>query len=94
MAAWLYVLRLQSGGLYIGSTANLDRRIEDHLHGHGCRTTRCDKAVELLYEERYETIEQAERREYQLKHWTRAKKEALIAGDTRMLKSLARPRGK
>ncbi len=90
MAAWIYILRLRSGGLYIGSTVDLKRRVEDHLHGHGCRTTHLDPPMELVYQEQHETIEQAERREYQVKHWTRAKKEALIRADLNQLKSLSR----
>jgi predicted GIY-YIG superfamily endonuclease len=45
-----------------------------------------------VYDERFETIEEAEKREYQIKHWKRAKKEALICGDMKSLKSLARRR--
>jgi len=93
MPAWVYILRLQSGGLYVGSTVDLKRRIQDHFRGQGCRTTRLDRPSELVCQERYDTIEQAERREYQIKHWKRAKKEALIRRDMRALRTLAKRRG-
>ena len=90
--AYVYILRLKSGGLYIGSTVNLHQRVQDHLLGHGCRTTRLDPPVELVYSELYDSIEPAEEREIQLKHWSRSKKEALILGDLHSLKSLSKCR--
>jgi putative endonuclease len=42
----------------------------------------------LAYSEVHATIESALERERQLKRWTRAKKEALIAGDFALLKRL------
>jgi putative endonuclease len=51
MTAWLYILRLKSGGLYIGTTKNLNQRYKDHCSGTACRTTRLDPPVELVYSE-------------------------------------------
>jgi predicted GIY-YIG superfamily endonuclease len=42
----------------------------------------------LVYHESYDSRVEAMRRERQLKGWTRAKKEALIAGDKELLKKL------
>jgi predicted GIY-YIG superfamily endonuclease len=42
----------------------------------------------LVYAEEHSSLEVARAREQQLKRWTRAKKEALIAGDLRTLKRL------
>ena len=89
MAAWLYILRLHSGGLYVGSTVDLSRRAEDHFRGSGCRTTRLDPPTEIVYQEQYETFEQAEQRELQLKRWSRARKETLIRGDIHSVKAPA-----
>ena len=94
MAAWLYILRLQSGGLYVGTTSDLYRRVHDHFRGYGCRTTRLDPPSNLVYQEHHKTIEQAEQREAQLKRWSRAKKEALIRRDRDSLKMLAKRRKK
>jgi len=42
----------------------------------------------LVYQEEYSLRIEAMRREKQLKGWTRAKKEALIAGNKELLKKL------
>ena len=92
MAAWLYVLRLRSGMFYAGATTDLDRRYEDHVRGIACRTTAVDPPAALVYSEEQRTLADARRREAQVKRWSRAKKEALFAGDKAALKQLARCR--
>ncbi|MBI3828356.1 MAG: GIY-YIG nuclease family protein [Planctomycetes bacterium] len=90
MPAWVYILRLQSGGLYIGSTENLERRYSEHLEGNGSRTTRLDPPMALVYREELDDCAKAPAREMQLKRWTRAKKEVLITGAIKRLKALSR----
>ena len=87
-----YILRLQSGRLYCGTTEDLDARWREHLAGK-CRTTRTDAPTALLYSEFYPDRKAARLREAQVKRWTRAKKEALIAGDMQCLHELAKRRG-
>ena len=50
------------------------------------------KVESLVYSETVETEGQAVRRERQIKGWTRAKKEALIAGDKDRLRRLSKRR--
>ena len=76
--AWLYILRLKSGQLYIGSTTDLDQRYKDHCSGKACRTTKIDPAVNLVYTEEFNTFKEARRREAQIKKWSKSKKEALV----------------
>jgi putative endonuclease len=90
MTAWFYILRLKSGQLYIGSTANLDQRYKDHCSGTACRTTQLDPPVALLYSEKLENFSDARKREAQVKRWSRAKKEAIVAGDLSRLRELSR----
>jgi putative endonuclease len=90
MPAWFYMLRLKSGILYPGATTNIKKRYQEHIAGRACRTTRIDTPVEVIYVEEYVTFAEARRREAQVKRWTRAKKEALAAGDIERLKRLAR----
>jgi predicted GIY-YIG superfamily endonuclease len=92
MAAWTYILRLKSGQLYIGSTTDLDHRFADHTAGQACRTTKLDPPIKLVYSEFFPTFSEARKREAQVKRWTRAKKEALVAGNTAKLKELAKSR--
>ena len=92
MSAYVYILRLESGNLYIGSTRDIDARCEDHYQGRACRTTRIDPPIELVYSEETESLTIALKRENQLKRWSRAKKEALIANDIEELKRLSKSR--
>lgn len=69
MSAYVYVLG--SGGRggarsYVGWTVDLDRRLARHNAGAGARSTRGRRWV-LLYAERFDTREQAMRREWRLK---------------------------
>jgi len=92
MPAWFYVLRLRSGRLYLGATCSLDSRLERHLAGCGCQTTKTDPPVQLAYSEEYQDFNGAHLREIQVKRWTRSKKESLIAGDYGLLHLLAKRR--
>ena len=69
MSSWIYILRLKSGQLYVGSTKNLDQRYKDHLSGNACRTTKLDPPDALVYSEEYDTFSEARRREAQIKRW-------------------------
>ena len=92
MPAWLYVLRLKSGNLYIGATMDLDQRCQEHFQGKACRTTKVDPPIALIHHEEFETNAEARRREAQVKRWSRAKKEALVSGDMSKLRELSKSR--
>ena len=80
MPAHFYILRLKSGKLYPGATTNLEQRYKDHLAGTACRTTKYDQAIELIYNELFDTFSDARKRESQIKRWSAGKKEALVSG--------------
>jgi putative endonuclease len=68
--------------LYIGVTNDLDTRMSQHLEDNNEeRKTFAGKyfCYNLIYYEYYSDIEVAIARETQLKKWSRAKKESLIA---------------
>ncbi len=90
MPSHFYILRLQSGALYIGATKDLEKRYERHLDGTGGGTTSTDPPVALVYSEEHKSFSAARRREAQVKRWSRAKKEALVAGDKDKLRVLSR----
>jgi len=94
MTAWTYIFRLKSGQLYIGSTTNLDRRFAEHTAGQACRTTKLDPPVKVVYSESLPTFSNARKREEQIKRWSRAKKEALVAGDMVKLRNLSKSRNR
>ena len=92
--SYLYILRLKSGSLYIGATTDLKQRYQDHVNGQACRTTKLDPPVKVVYSESLPTFSDARKREAQIKRWTRAKKEALVAGDMLKLRNLSKYRNK
>ena len=84
----VYILRCADNSLYVGETGDVAARIAKHNGGQGSSFTAKRRPVSLAYSESHPNRELALRRERQLKGWTRAKKEALIAGDFRLLKRL------
>jgi predicted GIY-YIG superfamily endonuclease len=86
--AHVYILRCADDSLYIGWTSNLHGRLFRHQEGTACAFTASRRPVTLVFSEAHETSRAAIARERQLKRWTRRKKEALIAGDLRLLKEL------
>ena len=65
--------------LYIGATNSLERRASEYSLGLGGAFARQYHAHKLIYFEAYPDPTSAIARETQLKRWSRAKKEALIA---------------
>ena len=88
----VYILRLRSGAFYVGSTTDFETRLRDHAEGLACRTTEIDPPIALLFIEVQPDYAVARRREAQIKKWSHAKKEALISGDTRRLRTLSKSR--
>jgi predicted GIY-YIG superfamily endonuclease len=84
----VYILRCRDGSLYIGHTHDLEWRMIRHLVGRGCKYTAARLPVDLVHSEVAPDRLAAIARERQLKRWTRAKKEALIAGNITLLKLL------
>jgi len=86
---YLYILRCADGSYYTGSTVDLETRLEEHRSGRGANYTKKRLPVELLYVEEFERIDEAFYREKQVQRWSRAKKEAYMAGDFELLKKLS-----
>jgi putative endonuclease len=87
---FVYMIRCTDGTLYVGHTKNPQTREKEHNAGRGARYTAMRRPVRLVYTEVLQSVETAVRREHQLKRWSSAKKEALIAGDLDHLKQLSR----
>ena len=90
--SFVYILRLRSGALYVGCSSDAEMRFAEHVAGTTCRTTAIDPPVSVLSVEIHTDFASARKKEAQIKKWSRAKKEALIAGDLHRLKSLSRSR--
>lgn len=87
---YVYILKCADDSLYVGSTEDLEDRLRRHLSGNACDYTKHHKVERLVYTEEYPTYKEAFKRERQLHGWSRAKKDALIAGDIELLKSLCK----
>lgn len=87
---WVYILQSADGSLYIGQTHNLSERLRKHRYGLGSKFTSDHSSPRLVFCEGSMPLDAAVRRETQLKRWSRAKKEALICGDSQALKTLSR----
>jgi len=79
MAFFLYMVRCSDNSLYTGITNDIDQRVEAHNEGRGAKYTSSRGPVVLVYEEQCRTRSAALKREIQIKGWTKARKEALIA---------------
>ena len=90
--AHMYILRCGDESLYVGSTRNLDIRMQQHAIGKGAKYTSMRLPVELVFVEEYESIGEAYAREKQVQGWSRAKREALIAGNFDALPGLSKKR--
>lgn len=87
---FVYILRCADGKYYVGVTNDVERRFAEHQQGLIPRSFTYDRRpVELALVEWFNNIDQAIAREKQIKGWSRAKKEALIAGDEAKLSSHA-----
>jgi putative endonuclease len=89
---FFYILQCSDGSYYVGCTTDLLVRERVHDEGHGAPLTAASMPVRIVYSERHESWPAARNRESQIKHWSRARKEALIEGDRSRLHVLARRR--
>jgi predicted GIY-YIG superfamily endonuclease len=92
MAFYAYILRCADDSYYTGHTDNLEARIGGHQAGQIEDYTRKRRPVTLVWSQDFPTRIEALETERRIKGWSRAKKEALIAGDWERLSLLARNR--
>ncbi len=83
---FVYILRCADGSYYVGNTDALLTRLTEHQSGVGADYTSVRRPVEMVYAEEHSTIRSAKERELQIKRWSRAKKEALVAQDRERLR--------
>ena len=82
------MVRCSDNSLYCGQTNNLENRIKEHNSSktRSARYTKIRRPVSLAYFEKLETLQLAMKREWQVKKWSKKKKEALVAGNLELLK--------
>ena len=79
MTAYTYIVRCADGTLYTGWTDDIEKRLAAHNSGHGAKYTRSRRPVELVYQECFDTKEEAMSREWHIKQRSRAQKLVLAA---------------
>ena len=93
MGAFVYIIRCRDGRYYVGSTrGELEKRISEHNAGTFGGYTSKRRPVVLVYSQYFEQITDAIEAERQVKGWSRAKKEALVAGEHERLVQLSKNR--
>lgn len=75
---YTYILKCSDGTFYTGWTNDLEKRLKAHNEGKGAKYTKARRPVTLVYYECFFSKEEAMKREYEIKHLTRKKKEKLI----------------
>ena len=94
MKGYMYILKCADGTFYVGSTVDLEKRLQEHFSGLGSNYTRKNEVKKSVYFETYTCIEDAFKREQQVKKWSHKKKEALINRDIKSLHDLSQCRNK
>ncbi|MBR7654115.1 GIY-YIG nuclease family protein [Brucella oryzae] len=93
MEATVYILHCADGSYNTGLTKqNIEARLWEHNEGIYDGYTKKRRPVELVFTETYNRIVDAIVRERQIKGWSRAKKEALMALDYERLPELSKRR--
>ena len=73
-----YILLCSDNSFYVGYTNDLKRRLEEHNSKRGSFYLISKLPVKLVYFEKYSTELEAQKREKQLKGWSKIKKINLI----------------
>jgi putative endonuclease len=77
---WIYILRCADDSFYVGSTRDLESRLQQHAIGSADAYTRSRRPLALAWTQECEHIEDAYVLEHKIKGWRREKKLALING--------------
>jgi tRNA(adenine34) deaminase len=93
MQFWVYMLECADGSYYVGQTDSLEKRVAQHHAGDmpGCYTSK-RRPLTLVWSQEFPSRMEALSSERQIKGWSRAKTQALLAGDWIRLSELAKGR--
>lgn len=82
---YVYILRCKDNSLYTGYTVDLHRRLSQHAQGTASKYTRSRLPIRLVYFEKHPTKHLATKREYEIKRFSKTKKELLIQNNDAIL---------
>jgi putative endonuclease len=76
---FVYILECADKTLYVGSTNNIEKRLEQHNNSKaGAHYTKIRRPVHLKYYEKFATLGEARKRESEIKSWKREEKLKLL----------------
>ena len=79
MNYFIYMVKCSDDSLYTGITTDIQRRIKEHNSSNkGAKYTKLRRPVSLVYTEECEDRSSASKREYEIKHFSRKEKLALL----------------
>lgn len=90
MTFWAYVVRCADDSYYTGHTDDLERRIGQHNLGEIAGYTQTRRPVTLMWSQEFPSRQEALAAEFQVKDWSRKKKEALFRDDWAAVSAAAR----
>ncbi len=92
---FVYILQCSDDSYYTGVTNNVDKRVMQHNSGEDSNAyVHRRRPARLVWYAGFSNPETAIEKEKQIKGWSRAKKEALIAGKYELLPALSRKKFK
>jgi putative endonuclease len=74
----IYIVECSDGKLYTGISNDVERRVNAHNKGKGCKFTKYRWPVKLMYQKECGTKSAARKREIQIQGFTRCRKLELI----------------
>lgn len=90
--AWVYILECRDGTYYVGSTRDIDARLDEHQRGLGSSYTRRRLPVRLAWAEEFSNVGDAFAMEKRLQRWSHAKRQAVVEDRWDDLPALSRGR--
>lgn len=63
---WVYILQNEKGNFYIGSTTDIDKRMEHHKGGYTSSTSKMGE-LKLVFSQKFETLKEVRYIEQRLK---------------------------
>lgn len=88
-----YILECADGTFYVGSTRDIEQRLDEHARGTADSYTESRRPVRLLWHYESERMSDAAALERKIKGWRREKKIALMEGRFDELPGLSRSTG-
>jgi putative endonuclease len=87
---FVYILKCSDNSYYTGITNDLERRLNEHIHGLNSNCYKITRRpLSLAFQKEFDDVLQAIYFEKKLKGWSRLKKEALINSEFERLQILA-----